>query len=196
MLTNKAESGRCVEGRQRSAYVILLTHRRFVLEDSHALLVPALGRPMRDGCHLSTPGYQSLGEEVARALLRHRYGLTNLNWPGPVMDAAVAGPDGKTVVAHFAEAQELDGAEAADFTVLAGTNRVQCVKLEPGRTVVRLTLERQVELPARLLYGGRVFPGSALKDEAGNHAPSVLLDIQDGPAPVDRPTAAPNGAGI
>ncbi|MCX6930495.1 MAG: hypothetical protein NT154_45915, partial [Verrucomicrobia bacterium] len=58
-----------------------------------------------------------------------------------------------------------------------------------------LTFDQRVTLPAQLVYGGQAFPGSALQDEAGNHAPAVLLELRSGSFPRDEPTSAPSGAG-
>ncbi|MCW8133359.1 MAG: hypothetical protein KIS92_23655, partial [Planctomycetota bacterium] len=77
--------------------------RKFVAEDGNALLVTALGRTSGDYVHLDTPGYKELGEEIARALLKTRYGKKDVDWPGPVMDAVAPGADGKTAIVHFAE---------------------------------------------------------------------------------------------
>jgi hypothetical protein len=169
--------------------------RQFVVQDGNALLVPALGRPMQDDCHLNKAGQASLGQEIARGLLKHRYGVAGINWPGPVMEQAVLGPKGRTIVAHFAEVTTLTNALAADFEVRRGKDRIVCASLKAGNTVLTLTFDQLVTLPAQLVYGGRAFPGSALQDESGNHAPAVLLELRSGPFPRDEPTSAPSGAG-
>jgi len=169
--------------------------RQFVMQDSNALLVPALGRPMQDSCHLSKEGHASLGMEIARALLRRRYGATDVNWPGPVMDNAVLGSEGRTIVAHFAEVETLKKAAATDFEVRRGKERIACASLQAGKTVLTLTFEQPVTLPAQLVYGGKAFPRSALQDESGNRAPAVVQELRKGPFPEDKLSDAKNGAG-
>ena len=170
--------------------------RRFVIEDGNALLLPALGRTLGDTVHLNTPGYKELGQEIARALLKNRYGKKDVKWPGPVMDSAVLAEDGKTVFAHFAAVKKLGGCLAADFAVVDGKGQIQCVKVQPEGTCVTFTLERAATLPARLIYGVGMHPTASLVDEAGNRAPGVELDLITGGPPADKETPAPNGAGL
>ena len=175
----------------RSGYMsIREAQRQFVLQDANAVLVPALGRTLKDSVHLDTAGYGELGREIGRAVLKVRHQKPVGDWPGPVLDAAVLVPDDKarcrtTVVAHFAEVRELAGAEASDFAVIdaEGTNR--CSKLEVGKTVVTLIVERDVVLPARMLYAFGTNPKASLIDEAGNRAPAVQLPITLGDLPKD-----------
>ena len=98
-----------------------------------------------------------------------------------------------TVVAHFAEVRRLAHADAADFAVLdaEGTNR--CSQLEVGNTVATLTVERDVVLPAILVYGFGTKPKASLVDEAGNRAPAVQLQITLGDPPKDTATTFPSG---
>jgi hypothetical protein len=175
--------------------------RRFVIEDSSALLVPALGRKAGDYVHLGREGYIELGREIGRALLRTRCGKKDVDWPGPVLDAAALSADGKTVVAHFAEARKLSGAEAADFGVVesggaAKELRASAVKAEvAGGTLLTLSFAEPVKLPAALVYGAGDNPKAGLVDEAGNRAPAVQIDIVQGQLPADKESTAPNGAG-
>jgi hypothetical protein len=169
--------------------------RQFVAADANAVLVPALGRSMRDGCHLNRDGYASLGQEIGRALLRHRHKSTDGGWPGPVMDKVALDQDGRAITAHFAEVSQLRGADAADFVVVSGERRTPCRLVETGRTLVKLAVDEPIALPARLVYGGRPFPASSLVDESGNRAPAVTAKIEQGNAPADQDSTAPNGAG-
>ncbi len=177
------------------------SQRRFVAADGNALLVPALGRKHGDYVHLHREGYIELGGEIARALLATRYGAKDVDWPGPVLDAATLGADGKTVVAHFAEAKKLAGVEAADFAIVdsggkAREVRAAATKAEAsGATLVTLTFAEPVKLPAALVYGAGNNPKASLVDEAGNRAPAVQLEIAQGAAPDDKESTAPNGAG-
>jgi hypothetical protein len=172
--------------------------RRFVIEDGNALLVTALGRTSSDKVvHLDKPGYKELGEEIARALLKNRYGKKDVNWPGPVMDAAVAGTDGKTVGVHFAEVKKLSGLKKDDFGALDSGGEVKCVKADATNTLAILTFERALKPPAKVVYGfGKQSPDATLVDEAGNRAPAVQLEIKAGSLPADKETSAPNGAGV
>lgn len=169
--------------------------RQFVIADGNAVLVPALGRKMQDYVHLNRDGYFELGREIARAILKVQYKRKEVDWPGPVMDAAVAGGDGKTVLAHFAEVKKLAGCDAADFGVIDAKGQVKCVKAAAENTRVALTLERAVSPPATLVYGFGQMPAATLVDEAGNRAPAVQLELAAGAVPADKETAAPNGAG-
>jgi len=176
------------------------SQRRFVLEDGNAILLTGLGRQMGDPLHLGREGQLELGAELARAILRTRHQLKEVNWPGPVMDAAALGADGRTVTAHFAEVKQLAGVEAADFGTIDTGGKGQVVRAaaaraEAGRTVVRLSFAEPVKLPASLVYGHGVDPKASLVDEAGNRAPAVQVEIAQGPAPADQETLAPNGAG-
>ncbi|NQT15089.1 MAG: hypothetical protein HQ582_20195 [Planctomycetes bacterium] len=185
----------------RGGYMALReAQRQFVMHDAHAVLVPALGRTLKDSVHLDNAGYRELGREIGRAVLEVRHQNPVGDWPGPVLDAAVLQPDEKArtrtaVAAHFAEVQALAHAEVSDFAVIdaEGTNRA--VELEAGKTVVRLTCERDVVLPARLVYGLGTKPTASLTDEAGNRAPAVQIGITLGEPPEDVPTEASNGAG-
>jgi len=185
----------------RSGYMAIReAQRQFVIHDQHAVLVPALGRTLKDSVHLDNAGYRELGREIGRAVLRFRHRRTSGNWPGPVLDAAVLRGDAKTrsrntIVGHFAEVQQITGALADDFAVLdaEGTNR--CLKLASGKTLVTLTLERDIAPPARLVYGFGTQPKATLTDESGNHAPAVQLLISSGDLPADAPSTMDNGAG-
>ncbi len=169
--------------------------RQFVIADGNALLVPALGRPMQDGVHLNREGYFALGKEIARALSKVRYHQKDADWPGPVMDAAVLTPDGKSAGVHFAEVKQLSGCEADDFGAIDGGGQVKCLTAQAERTRVALTFERPLKLPARIVYGIGQTPKCALRDEAGNAAPAVQLEASSGAMPPDKDSAAPNGAG-
>jgi len=175
--------------------------RRFVIADGNALLVPALGRKAGDYVHLHRDGYIELGKEIGRALLVTRYGAKDVNWPGPVLDGATLAADGKSVVAHFAEARKLAGAEAADFGIVdaggaAKEVRAAAVKAEvAGGTLVTLTFAEPVKLPAALVYGAGNNPKASLVDEAGNRAPAVQVELAQGAAPADKESLAANGAG-
>ncbi|MBI3828707.1 MAG: hypothetical protein HY291_04280 [Planctomycetes bacterium] len=179
---------------QRKTMDIREAQRQFVLKDPHAILVTAMGREC-DGTHLKKDGYFELGREISRALLKTRYGKKDVDWPGPVLDAAVYGADGKSVLAHFAEAKKLTGLDAADFAVLDSQGVVNCTKVLGENTRIALTLERAVTPPAKLVYGYGNGPKATLVDEAGNRAPAVHLEIAKGPPPPDMETKAPNGAG-
>jgi carbohydrate esterase-like sialic acid-specific acetylesterase len=182
----------------RSGYMsIREAQRQFVLHDANAVLVPALGRTLKDSVHLDTAGYRELGREIGRAVLKIRHRKPVGDWPGPVLDAAVLRPDDKarsrtTVVAHFAEVRQLAHADTSDFAVMdaEGTNR--CRELEVGKTVVTLSVERDVVLPAKLVYGFGTKPKASLTDEAGNRAPAVQLPITLGDPPKDTATTFPN----
>ena len=183
----------------RSGYMsIREAQRQFVLHDANAVLVPALGRTLKDSVHLDTAGYGELGREIGLAVLKVRHQKPVGDWPGPVLDAAVLRPDDEarsrtTVVAHFAEVRQLAHADASDFAVIdaEGTNR--CSELEVGKTVVTLSVERDVVLPAKLVYGFGTNPKASLTDEAGNRAPAVQLPITLGDPPKDTVTTFPNG---
>lgn len=168
--------------------------RQVVLKDPHALLVTAIGRKC-DGVHLYKEGYFELGAELSRALLKTRYGKKDTDWPGPVLDAAVLGSDGKTVGVHFAEVRKLSGALAADFGAVDAEGLVKCVKVQAEQTRAVLTLERAIKLPAKAVYGFGQAPEATLVDEAGNRAPAVMLELTSGALPADAPTLCPNGAG-
>ncbi len=169
--------------------------RRFVVSDGNALLVPALGRRMKDHVHLSREGYFELGAGIGRALSAKRHGNRKVDWPGPVLDAAVAAADGKSVTAHFAEAKRLGGVKAGDFGAVDAGGPAKCTAADARGTLVGLTFERKLKLPARLIYGFGNNPGATLVDEAGNRAPAVQLRIAKGALPADKFTTAPNGAG-
>ena len=169
--------------------------RQFVIADGNAVLVPALGRKMQDYVHLDRDGYLELGKEIGRAILRVYYKRKEVDWPGPVMDAAVAAADGKTVLAHFAEVKKLAGFEAADFGATDAKGAVKCVKIQAENTRLALTFERALTPPAKLIYGFGQAPAATLVDEAGNRAPAVQLDLTAGVVPPDKETSAPNGAG-
>ena len=157
--------------------------RQFVINDPKAILVPALGRSMRDSCHLDTPGYQTLGREVALALLKNHYGKTQSSWPGPVMDQAVLSEEGALVYAHFGEAQELLGLDLEDFKVFTAQGTIPCTRIESRGALAILTLQKPVILPAQLAYGARPYPASSLQDEDGNRAPAVMLKVTQGKLP-------------
>ncbi len=169
--------------------------RQFVLADGNALLVTALGRLQKEDGHLSTPGYMELGEELARALLRHRFNQRDINWPGPVLDAAVLAPGSRKITAHFAEVKQLRQVTEGDFVVVDGEGSAVCSSAEAGATTLELKFDRQITLPARLIYAYADSPAAALVDEAGNRAPAVQIDVTTGPPPADEFANAPNGAG-
>lgn len=176
--------------------------RRFVLEDGNAVLVPAIGLPLnnKDPVHLSAGGQFGLGKRIGKALLKVRHGMKDVNWPGPVLDAAVLDADGKTVVAHFAEVEELKDCVAEDFKFMTGSGKARTLgasptTIESGNTVVRLAFAEPVKLPGVLCYAPGHDPKAALKDEGGNVAPAVQIDVVKGPLPADEVSAAPNGAG-
>ena len=150
--------------------------------------------------HLDNAGYRELGREIGRAVLRTQYRISVGKWPGPVLDAAVLKRDAsrrhrRTVVAHFAEVEQLAGADSVDFAIVdaEGTNR--CVAVDAGNTTVTLTCEKDVVLPARLVYGFGRQPKASLADEVGNRAPAVQLPITVGEPPQERVTEAHSGAG-
>jgi uncharacterized protein with FMN-binding domain len=169
--------------------------RQFVAKDANALLVPAIGRKMKDYVHLSSKGYFELGVEIARALLRTKYGKARTDWPGPVLDAAVLGADAKSAVAHFAEARKLTGVLAGDFGVIDTGGIVKCTAATASGTLVRLSFGRVIAPPARLVYGIFSNPKATLIDAAGNRAPAVQIALAKGKAPANRLTSAPKGAG-
>lgn len=169
--------------------------RQFVIADGNAILIPALGQPMQDGWHLNREGYFALGRHIGRALLKLRYKQEKSDGIGPVLDAAVPGSDNKTVAAHFAEVKKLTGIEAADFAVIDADGTAKCVNVQAQNTRAVFTFERAIKAPAKLLYGYGPNPKATLVDEAGNHAPAVLMNITAGPMPDDKETKAPNGAG-
>lgn len=181
------EYGNCVPIRE--------VQRHFVMEDGNALLVPALGRSLVDIVHLDAAGHKELGQEIGRALLKNRYGKKDVNWPGPVMDAAVLSADGAKAFAHFAEVKKLGGLIATDFVVIDAKGEIKCTQAQAENTRATFTLERAATLPARLIYAGTRTQKVSLVDEAGNRAPGVQLDLVKGEPPADKETAAPNGAG-
>ncbi|MHC4912775.1 MAG: sialate O-acetylesterase [Planctomycetota bacterium] len=169
--------------------------RQFVLADGNALLVTALGRLQKEDGHLATPGYMELGEELARALLRNRFNQRGVNWPGPVLDAAVLAPGSRKITAHFAEVKELSQVTESDFLVVDGEGSAVCSAARVGATRLELTFDRQITLPARFFYAYADSPEATLVDEAGNRAPAVQIDVTAGSPPADEFTNAPNGAG-
>lgn len=170
--------------------------RQFVLQDRRAILVPALGRTLKDAVHLDNAGYRELGAEIGRALLRHRFDRTDVNWPGPVLDGAVLNSERTGIAAHFAEVEQLAGLNAADFGVIDEEGTVKCTAASAGATMVSLEFERTIRLPARLIYGFGQHPQASLTDEAGNRAPAVQLAVATGSHIEDTPTEAPNGGGV
>ena len=169
--------------------------RQFVLADGNALLVTALGRSQKGDGHLATGGYMELGEELARALLRNRFNQRDINWPGPVLDAAVLAPGSGQITAHFAEVKELSQVTQSDFVVVDAEGSTVCSTAKAGATTLELTFERQIMLPARFFYAYADSPQATLVDEAGNRAPAVQIDVTTGSPPPDEFTNAPNGAG-
>ncbi len=172
--------------------IIREAQREFVAADGNAILVPALGRA--GDLHLTRDGYFELGREIARALLKTRYQKAN-DWPGPVLDRAVFGPDAKTVLLHFAEVKKLAGLTAEDLSAVDATGPAKCVKVEAQNTRAALTFDRELKPPAKIQYAGGANPKASLVDEAGNRAPAVLLEITPGSPPDDKETKAPNGSG-
>ncbi len=168
--------------------------RQFVYEDGNALLVPALGRPLKDAVHLNNAGYQELGRDIGRALLRVKYKQPDVNWPGPVMEQAVLAANAKTIVAHFAEVTNVGGVLAKDFAAIDSEGTAICTKAEAGSTNITLTFDCKITPPAKLIYAHGNNPKASLVDEAGNRAPAVQLNLTTGSAPTDKPTTAPNGA--
>ena len=169
--------------------------RQFVIADGNALLVPAIGRTLKDGVHLDDAGYRELGREIGRALLRVRHGRSDVNWPGPVLDDAALSADGKSITAHFAEASKLAGVTAADFAAVDANSTLVAAEAKASGTLVQLQFERQIELPALLIYAHGKNPQASLVDEAGNRAPAVQLAIRSGETPADNVTEMANGAG-
>ena len=169
--------------------------RQFVLADDNALLVTALGRLQKEDGHLATPGYMELGEELARALLRNRFKQRDINWPGPVLDAAVLVPGSRKITAHFAEVKKLSQVTESDFVVVDAEGSAVCSAAKAGATTLELTFDRQITLPARFFYAYADSPEATLVDEAGNRAPAVQINITTGSPPADEFTNAPNGAG-
>jgi hypothetical protein len=151
--------------------------RLYAERNDNAILVTALGRPLRDPYHLKKASYVELGNEIGRALLRTRAKKTDVDWPGPVMKSAVLRNDGVTVKVTFAEAKELSGCNAKDFFVLASGNPLPCSKAEAKGATVTLTFASAVTLPAKLAYGYGNAPRARLVDEAGNRAPAVQMEI-------------------
>lgn len=178
---------------QPSGYAVVReAQRRFVIEDGNALLVPAVGRPLADPYHLTREGYLELGREIGRALLKTRHNNKDVNWPGPVLDAAVLAGDGKTVVAHFAEVKKLAGCETSDFALVEpdglATFRAVATKAKSANTTVKLTFAQAIKLPAALIYAPANHPQASLVDEAGNRAPAVQIAIANGKVPEDKPS--------
>jgi len=169
--------------------------RKFIIEDGNALLVPTLGRPLKDTVHLNNKGYQELGCEIGRALLRTKYRKHDVNWPGPVLDAVVLNADGNSVVAHFSEVKRLHGCIPQDFAVLDSKGAEVCVSVKPGETIVELKFARSIQILAKLVYGFGENPKAVLEDEAGNRAPAVQITMATGAPSKDIPTNATNGAG-
>jgi len=169
--------------------------RQFVLGDGNALLVPALGRLQKEDGHLATPGYMELGEELARALLGNRFNQRGINWPGPVLDSAVLQEDGRKITAHFAEVKKLSGVTPSDFVVVDASGGAFAMQAKTGFTIIELTFDRQITLPARFFYAYADSPEATLVDEAGNRAPAVQIDVTTGTPPPEEFTNAPNGAG-
>lgn len=169
--------------------------RQFVIADGNALLVTALGRVQKDDGHVDTPGHVELGAEIARALLRNRFNQTDINWPGPVLDAAVLAPDSRKVTARFAEVRQLSQVTESDFVVIDVAGPTVCKSAKVGATTLQLTFDRLITLPARFVYGYGDSPKATLVDEDGNRAPAVQTDLTSGSPPADKITTAPNGAG-
>ena len=170
--------------------------RQFVMNDSNAILVPALGRTLKDTVHLDNDGYQELGQEIGRGILRTCHDNRVGDWPGPVLDAAGMDQDnGKTVVVHFAEVRQLQNAAAEDFVIIHSEGTNDCIGIEIGKTVATLSFEKDIALPARIVYGFGQNPRASLVDESGNRAPAVQLVIDTDTVPVEKETSMPNGAG-
>ncbi len=155
----------------------------------------ALGRSQKEDGHLATPGYMELGEELARALLLNRFNQRDINWPGPVLDAAVLAQGSRKITAHFAEVKELSQVTESDFVVVDAESSAVCSAARAGATTLELTFDRQITLPARFFYAYADSPQATLVDEAGNHAPAVQLSITTGKPPAMTQSAAPHGAG-
>lgn len=172
--------------------------RRFVIEDGKSILVSAVGCELKsDFWHLNRNGALELGRQVGRALLKTVYDQEDVNWPGPVMDQAVLRADRHSVTAHFAEVATMSGCQAMDFAVMDSDGLLvqqRGIKAESGKTVVTVEFETEIHLPAKLMYGSRGYPLATLKDEAGNRAPAVQIDLTSNTLPPDRTTLAANGA--
>jgi hypothetical protein len=182
---------------KRSAYFMSVreAQRQFVLADGNALLVTALGRLQKQDGHLATPGYMELGAELARALLRNRFNRRDIDWPGPVLDAAVLAPDSRKITAHFAEVKKLSQVTESDFVVVDAEGSAVCIAAAAGAATLELTFDRQITPPARFFYAYADSPQATLVDEAGNRAPAVQIGVTTGSPPPDQVTRAPNGAG-
>ena len=176
--------------------VIREAQRQFVMNDSNAILVPALGRTLKDTVHLDNDGYRELGREIGRGVLRARHNNPVGDWPGPVLDAAgMAQNNRNTLIVHFAEVRQLHNVAAEDFVIVhaEGTNR--CISIATGKTLATLSFEKNISLPARIIYGFGQNPKASLVDESGNRAPAVQLVIDTGTVPIDKQTSMANGAG-
>ncbi len=168
----------------RAGYMAIReAERQFTLQDPHAILVPALGRTMKDGVHLDNAGYQELGREIGRAILQVQYNNPVGNWPGPILDSAHLQPKDKSklrnkVVATFAEVEELKQAFSADFGIIDAEGTNHCTSITEGKTELTLYFERDIVLPARLIYGFGTAPQARLMDESGNRASAVQVEVK------------------
>jgi len=169
--------------------------RQLVIEDDNAILLTSLGQELADFAHLSKKGYFNLANELSQAILKVRYKHKNINWPGPVLDKAILSGNKKYVYAHFAEVKKLSGCVASDFGIIDSKGHARCLSAKASKTLVKLTFDRKIKRPAKLIYGYGWAPEGTLVDEAGNHAPAVQLDLTAGKRPQDKPTKAPRGAG-
>jgi len=77
------------------------------------------------------------------------------------------------VIAHFAAVKKMGGVNAEDFGASDSGGQVKCVGAEAANTLVTLTFERALKVPARVVYGFGQVPQASLVDEAGNRTPAV-----------------------
>jgi hypothetical protein len=168
--------------------------RLFVAGDARALLVPAIGLSLQDTAHLTREGYLALGVSLAEALTRHEEGRGS--WPGPAMDGATLGEDPRTVQAHFAEVNQLQGVLAEDFAVYSEDRFVPCERVSVRKRTVTLHFPEPVPFPAKLIYAYGNNPIAALRDEAGHPAPAAQCELTRGvPVADEAATQSPQGAG-
>ncbi len=153
--------------------------RLYCESDPRAILVTALGRTMKDYVHLDRAGQIELGGEIARALLKVRYGKKDEPWPGPQLATATA-KGAKVIVATFDEAKAISGCEAGDFAVKDPAGVAKCVKVQTQKNMAALEFERAIRPPAKLIYGYGQKPKAGLLDEAGNRAPAASVAITAG----------------
>lgn len=179
MLAVIVQIGRNTESGDTDYTGLRQAQRQFVLEDGNAILVPALGRSLKDSVHLDNAGYRELGHEIGRALRQVRYGQKEINWPGPILDRAYLVDESSSVMAIFNEVEQLSGCTASDFAVMDEQGTIQCSDAEEISKFIRLKFDRKIALPATLIYGYGNDPTASLVDEAGNRAPAVQVPITE-----------------